>query len=332
MSLLWPSIIAQHKPAIKRSDLFGKDGKTHSLRLGNYAIEYQGRPAILAVVCNPDPTAGTAKNPLTPGIATKSAVVSGLIETTADYPSIIGQSIQIRDVCSQVGLVAKTDATVLVQGETGTGKELVAQAVHFHSDRVQGPLIKVNCAALTETLLESELFGHRKVAFTGAVQDRKGRFKLADGGTVILDEIGCMSLSGQAKLLRVLQEREFEPIGDSRSIKVDVRVIAITNADLIGEVEKGRFREDLFYRLNVFPIRLPPLRERNEDIPLLSWHFLKGYTVSLKKQVEDIDFDAISKLMCYSWPGNIRELENTVEYGVFWKKEGLLEFPACRIR
>ncbi|MGH8475279.1 MAG: sigma-54 interaction domain-containing protein [Methylococcales bacterium] len=304
----------------KSFELIDKSGKSRSLTLTNYVVEYQGREAILAIVCNPLQPVEIRQDHPPSNTGTDNTVDLELIEVAAVYPSIIGQSNQIREVCSQIGLVAKTDATVLVQGETGTGKELVAQAIHFHSDRVPGPLIKVNCAALTETLLESELFGHKKGAFTGAVQDRTGRFKLADGGTIILDEIGCMSLSGQAKLLRVLQEREFEPSGDSRSIQVDVRVIAITNADLVGEIEKGRFREDLFYRLNVFPIRLPPLRERIEDIPLLSRHFLKGYSVSLKKQVEDIDLNAVSKLMCYSWPGNIRELENTIEYGLILEK------------
>jgi transcriptional regulator with GAF, ATPase, and Fis domain len=243
-----------------------------------------------------------------------------LIETTFSFPSIIGQSSQIREVCRLVGLVAQTDATVLIQGESGTGKELVAQAVHFHSHRSKRPLIKVNCAALTETLLESELFGHKKGAFTGAIQDRKGRFKLADGGTIILDEIDSLSLSGQAKLLRVLQEKEFEPVGDSTTVRVNVRVVAITNADLTNAINDGRFREDLYYRLNAFPIRLPPLRERREDVPLLVRHFLQGYSVSLRKQVVDIDFDALSLLTDYPWPGNVRELENTVEYAVILEK------------
>src|SRR5262249_15528654 len=202
-------------------------------------------------------------------------------------------------------LVAQTDATVLIQGESGTGKELVAQAVHFHSRRNNRALIKVNCAALTETLLESELFGHKRGAFTGAIQDRKGRFKLADGGTIILDEVDSLSLSGQAKLLRVLQEEEFEPVGDATTLRVDVRVVAITNADLSGGMKEGRFREDLYYRLNAFPIHLPPLRDRREDIPLLVRHFLHNYSASLRKQIVDIDFNALSLLMDYPWPGNV---------------------------
>jgi transcriptional regulator with PAS, ATPase and Fis domain len=197
---------------------------------------------------------------------------------------------------------------------------LVAQAVHFHSQRTRGALIKVNCAALTETLLESELFGHKKGSFTGAIQDRKGRFKLADRGTIILDEIGSMSLAGQAKLLRVLQEKEFEPVGDSESIKVDVRVIAITNVDLVKAIDHGTFREDLYYRLNAFPIQLPPLRNRKVDVPMLARHFLKEYAVSFKRQISSIDPRAASILMDYSWPGNVRELENAIEYSVILEK------------
>ena len=239
-----------------------------------------------------------------------------LVESGLQFPSIVGQSPQIRKVCSLISLVSKTDTTVLIQGESGTGKELIAQAVHFDSNRARGPLVKVNCAALTETLLESELFGHRKGSFTGAMQDRKGRFKLADGGTIILDEIGSMSLAGQAKLLRVLQEREFEPVGESQTVKVNVRVIAITNGDLIAAIHEGKFREDLYYRLNAFPIYLPPLRERRVDIPLLARHFLKECQAALKKEIEDLDLAAVQMLMDYGWSGNIRELKNAVEYAV----------------
>jgi transcriptional regulator with GAF, ATPase, and Fis domain len=252
-----------------------------------------------------------------------------VIETTFDFPSIVGQGEQIRGVCRLIGLVAQTNATVLIQGESGTGKELVAQAIHFHSCRSGRPLIKVNCAALTETLLESELFGHKKGAFTGAIQDRKGRFKLADGGTIILDEIDSLSLSGQAKLLRVLQEKEFEPVGDSTTLRVDVRIIAITNTDLVKKISAGHFREDLYYRLNAFPIHLPPLRERKVDIPLLARHFLKDCAGSLKKQITDIDPDAISLMMNFSWPGNVRELANTIEYAVILEKGAVLQATSC---
>jgi transcriptional regulator with GAF, ATPase, and Fis domain len=248
-------------------------------------------------------------------------------ETRQDKPespfaiaSIIGQSEQIRAVCQLVRMVAQSDTTVLIQGESGTGKELVAEAIHVHSRRNTGSLIKVNCAALTETLLESELFGHRKGAFTGALQDRKGRFKIADGGTLILDEIDSLSLSGQAKLLRVLQEKEFEPVGDSTTVRVDVRVVAITNTDLTKTIHEGRFREDLYYRLNAFPIRLPALRERKVDIPLLARHFLQSVTASLKKQIIDIDAEASALLVEYAWPGNVRELENAIEYAAILEK------------
>jgi transcriptional regulator with GAF, ATPase, and Fis domain len=239
-----------------------------------------------------------------------------VIETTFDFPSIVGQSEQIHAVCRLIGLVAQTDTTVLIQGESGTGKELVAQAIHFHSHRNNRPLIKVNCAALTETLLESELFGHKKGAFTGAIQDRKGRFKLADGGTMILDEVDSLSLSGQAKLLRVLQEKEFERVGDSTTVHVDVRVIAITNTDLVQAIRAGRFREDLYYRLNAFPIHLPPLRARQVDIALLAHHLLTSYAAALHKPITAIAPEAIALLMDYAWPGNVRELENTIEYAV----------------
>jgi transcriptional regulator with PAS, ATPase and Fis domain len=245
---------------------------------------------------------------------------SHLFETEIDFPCIIGKSEGIRDVCRLIGLVAKTDTTVLVQGESGTGKEIIAQAVHSHSHRARGPVVKVNCAALTETLLESELFGHKKGSFTGAIQDRKGRFKLADGGTIVLDEIGSMSLAGQAKLLRVLQEKEFEAVGDSVTVKVDVRVIAMTNANLVKLIDQGNFREDLYYRLNAFPIQLPPIRERKVDIPLLARHFLREYSRTLKKDVSTIDPRAVSMLMDYPWPGNVRELENAIEYSVILEK------------
>jgi len=207
--------------------------------------------------------------------------------------------------------VALTPATVLIQGESGTGKELVAHAIHTLSPRVDGPFIRVNCAALTETLLESELFGHEKGAFTGAHARKTGRFELADGGTLFLDEIGELSFNVQAKLLRVLQERTFERVGGEKTIKVDVRIIAATNRDLLKEAQEGRFREDLYYRLSVFPISIPPLRDRQEDIPYLANHFLKklrdyGQTKTLSPEV-------LTQLLAYDWPGNVRELENVVE-------------------
>jgi transcriptional regulator with PAS, ATPase and Fis domain len=308
--------------------LVTKHGRSLWPVVSAHTVVYHGRAAVLVIAHDAVPTRALAPSGLASAICpdvekpTEGSVE--VIETTFTFPSIIGQSTHIRNVCRLIGLVAQTDTTVLIQGESGTGKELVGQALHFHSRRMHRPLIKVNCAALTETLLESELFGHKKGAFTGAIQDRKGRFKLADGGTIILDEIDSLSLSGQAKLLRVLQEKEFELVGDSTTVRADVRVITITNTDLTQAVSEGRFREDLYYRLNAFPIRVPPLRERKEDIPLLVHHFLTSYTASLKKQISDIDPEAIALLMGYSWPGNVRELENTIEYAVILEKGPVL--------
>lgn len=241
-----------------------------------------------------------------------------------DFPTIIGQSEKIRDVCRRIGSVAKSEVTVLIQGESGTGKEIVANTIHAHSHRRRGPFVKVNCAALTETLLESELFGHVKGAFTGAIRDRRGRFKQADRGTMLLDEIGSMSLSGQTKLLRVLQERELEPVGSSVTTSVNVRVIASTNVDLAKAIAEGRFREDLYYRLNVFLISLPPLRERKEDIPLLAKHFLQQYSRAMGKEIHAISPEAFALLIEHDWRGNVRELENAVEHAVIVEKDSVI--------
>ena len=224
---------------------------------------------------------------------------------------LVGNSDAMKAVQHLVGRVAPTPATVLIQGESGTGKELVAHAIHTLSLRVDGPFIRVNCAALTETLLESELFGHEKGAFTGAHARKTGRFELADGGTLFLDEIGELSFNVQAKLLRVLQEKTFERVGGEKTIKVDVRIIAATNRDLLKEANNERFREDLYYRLSVFPISVPPLRERREDIPFLVEHFLQklGPYARSKTLAEGV----LAQLMAYTWPGNVRELENVVE-------------------
>jgi len=222
----------------------------------------------------------------------------------------------IQDVIAKAERVAETKSTVLIMGETGTGKELLARAIHDRSAQRNMPLIKVNCAAIPDTLLESELFGHVRGAFTGAATNKKGKFALADGGTIFLDEIGTMSPSLQAKLLRVLQEREFEPLGAERSQRVDVRVIAATNRDIKRLVEDGRFLEDLFYRLNVIPLVLPPLRERREDIPVLVEHFLRKHAHRSGRKIEEIREEALARLNAYDWPGNVRELENTIERAV----------------
>ena len=237
---------------------------------------------------------------------------------------LIGDSPVMQDVYKTVGRVARSDATVLVSGETGTGKELVATVLHRNSTYSAGPLIKVNCAALPETLLESELFGHEKGAFTGAVAQRKGRFELANKGTIFLDEVGEMTLSTQKKLLRVLQEREFERVGGTNSIKVDTRVVAATNKDLPREIDAGNFREDLYYRLNVIAIELPPLRERRSDIPLLVEHFLDKHRYGRGSAPARISQEAMSRLLGHDWPGNVRELENTVERAVIMARGGVI--------
>jgi transcriptional regulator with GAF, ATPase, and Fis domain len=230
-----------------------------------------------------------------------------------EFDRIIGSSGALEKVLGIVRKVAKANTTVLVRGETGTGKELIAGAIHHNSHRASRTFIKVNCAALQENLLESELFGHEKGAFTGADKQRIGRFEQADGGTLFLDEIGDMSANTQAKILRVLQEHEFERLGGTRTIKVDVRLIAATNRDLPGMVTAGTFREDLYYRLNVVTIDMPPLRERKEDIQALAGFFIRRFSGELKKKVEGLEPDALKLLMRYNWPGNIRELENAIE-------------------
>lgn len=237
---------------------------------------------------------------------------------------LVGVSEPMQQVLEFVQKVADSDSTVMIQGESGTGKELVARMLHFNSQRRDRPLVPVNCGAIPENLLESELFGHEKGAFTGATHARMGRFELAHGGTIFLDEIGEMSLPLQVKLLRVLQEREFERVGGNRTIHVDVRIIAATNQDLEAMVEERRFRQDLFYRLNVIPIVIPPLRERRTDIPLLIDHFLNRFNQSKHTQVVGLDDEALRLLTEYDWPGNIRELENMMERLVVLKKQGIL--------
>jgi PAS domain S-box-containing protein len=229
---------------------------------------------------------------------------------------ILGQSKALRSVLEEVQQVAATDATVLIHGETGTGKELFARAIHGGSRRRAEPMITVNCAAIPAQLIESEFFGHEKGAFTGATSKREGRFALADRGTIFLDEIGELPLDLQAKLLRVLQEGTFEPVGSGRTQKVDVRVVAATNRDLRRDASEGKFREDLFYRLNVFPIQLPPLRERPEDIPLLAGAFARRFAQRLGKPVAPLTPECCARLKAYAWPGNVRELENVIERAV----------------
>jgi formate hydrogenlyase transcriptional activator len=232
------------------------------------------------------------------------------------FEGIVGSSKALRGVLDHIRTVAPTDSTVLIEGETGTGKELIAQAIHTHSRRHQRPFVKLNCAAIPLGLLESELFGHEKGAFTGAVAQKMGRFEAANGGTLFLDEIGDIPLELQAKLLRVLQEQEFERLGSTHTHRVNVRVVAATNQDLQGLVAEKLFRMDLYYRLNVFPIALPPLRHRLEDIPTLVAHFVHRYAASMSKQIEKMTSDGMEALLRYPWPGNIRELQNFIERAV----------------
>ena len=233
-----------------------------------------------------------------------------------NHYGLVGRSRLMQEVIARAELVAQTKSTVLITGETGTGKEMVARLIHHRSAQRDMPLIKVNCAAIPETLLESELFGHVRGAFTGATMTKRGKFALADGGSIFLDEIGTLSVSVQAKLLRVLQEREFEPLGAERTQKVDVRVIAATNRDLKQMVGEGKFQEDLFYRLNVIPIDIPPLRNRRDDIPVLVEHFVEKHRQRTGKRVDRIEDDVVQALQRYDWPGNVRELENTIERAV----------------
>jgi DNA-binding NtrC family response regulator len=232
------------------------------------------------------------------------------------FENIIGRSPPMQKVFELISHVAETDATVLIQGETGTGKELVAKAIHYNSTRRNQAYVGVNCAALAETLLESELFGHEKGAFTGAIKQKVGRFTLAHRGTLFLDEIGDIPLPTQAKLLRVLQERRFERVGGTETLQVDIRLISATNRDLTEAIRESRFREDLYYRLNVVPITLPALRERREDVPLLASHFVRHYAQEMGKSVEGVEASALDTLLRYHWPGNVRELENMIERAV----------------
>jgi len=245
--------------------------------------------------------------------------------TRFDRGNLIGRSAAMTKLLETVALVAPSEATVLIDGESGTGKEMIAGAIHFNSPRKNSPFVKINCAAITETLLESELFGHEKGSFTGADRRKEGKFRQAEGGSIFLDEVSEMSLSMQVKLLRVLQEREITRVGGEEVMKVDVRVIAATNRDLIKDMESGRFREDLYYRLNVVTLHVPPLRERPEDIPLLAQHFLGTFSQKNRKNIHGFTPQAMDRLLKYGWPGNVRELMNAVERGVVLSRSEYLD-------
>jgi two-component system response regulator AtoC len=243
------------------------------------------------------------------------------LEDRYRFENIIAKSSKMQRVIEVIKVIAKSNATILITGESGTGKELVARAIHAQSDRMSKPFVAVSCAALPESLLESELFGHEKGSFTGAYAQKKGKFEFANGGTLFLDEIGEMSANIQVHLLRVLEEREFTRVGGNEPIKVDVRVISATNKDLRKAIEKREFREDLYYRLNVVNIELPPLRERKEDIPLLAEHFLHKFAVENRKEVTEFSPEVIESLLSYDWPGNIRELENSIERAIILSRD-----------
>ncbi len=249
-------------------------------------------------------------------LAAENAYLQEEIRSEHNFQEIVGNSQPLRHVLSQVTQVASTDATVLIYGETGTGKELIARAIHARSERRGRPLVKVNCGAISAGLVESELFGHVKGAFTGAIQRRTGRFELANGGTLFLDEVSELPLDTQVKLLRVLQEGEFEPLGSSHSVRVDVRIITACNVDLAGAVAAGKFRSDLFYRLNVFPVKVPPLRERGSDVRELALFFVTSFARKFGKRIESVSEETLKRLSDYAWPGNIRELQNIIERAV----------------
>lgn len=250
--------------------------------------------------------------------------LEGLLQERYDFENIVAKSQKMQRVLEQISRIANTDSTVYIYGESGTGKELITRAIHLASERKDKHFVAINCAAIPETLLESELFGYEKGAFTGATRNSKGLFAHAGGGTIFLDEIGDMPLLTQAKLLRVLQERQFYPVGSQKPVEIDVRVIVATNKNLEAEVKNGSFRKDLFYRIHVIPIYLPSLRERKEDIPLLVDHFLKIFSRQMKKKLKGLTPMAMQKLMLYDWPGNVRELENTIEYAVAMTQQDVI--------
>ena len=297
-----------------------------------------GRPLWVRWWCRPEPTGKYTRSMFMDitdqvrmeqekaRLEAQNAYLLDEIRTEQSFGDIIGRSSGLRRVMQQVQLVAPTDATVLITGESGTGKELVARAIHERSGRRERPLVKLNCSAVPEGLFESEFFGHVKGAFTGALKDKPGRFELADGGTLFLDEIGEVPLSMQAKLLRVLQEQELERVGDTRTRKVNVRIIAASNRDLKKEVDEGRFRQDLFYRLSVFPIEVPPLRERREDIGPLVAHFVRHSARRMNRSEPQISRATLNQLAVYRWPGNVRELQNSIERAVILWQEGPLTF------
>ena len=312
MSERWPDV-----PVIMTTAFAGVDTAVEAMKLGAY--NYISKPFNNAEIIVNVKRALEIKS-LTQEVENLRKVV----HTRFSMNNMIGKSAPMQEVFKSIGRVAPTNTTVLIEGENGTGKELVAKAIHYNSSRSQGPMVNLNCAAIPEGLLESELFGHEKGSFTGAVTRQKGKFEMAAGGTIFLDEISEMSPSLQAKLLRVLQDHEFQRVGGAQLILADVRVIAASNRDLVEAIKDGCFREDLYYRLNVVEIRIPPLRDRREDIPLLVDHFITRCNKETGKQVQQVSKGARARLDAYAWPGNVRELENAVERAVVMGQGGVI--------
>jgi PAS domain S-box-containing protein len=334
-SLLAPTDLAHQRVDDAFRDL--KQGKAHGQIEFELRRKDNGAPVWVQFWSKPDPdgkftrtmiidiTARVLAEQEQARLQQQNRYLQEEIQSEYNFEEIVGASPSLRAALASARQVAPTDATVLILGETGTGKELMARAVHAISRRRGKPLIKLNCAAIPTGLIESELFGHEKGAFTGALEKRIGRFALADGGTIFLDEIGDIPPEVQVRLLRVLQEQEFEPVGSSKTMKVDVRVIAATNRDLARAVADGTFRSDLYYRLNVFPLTVPALRERRDDVPMLAQHFLTKYAARVGKSLHGIAPDTLARLKDYGWPGNIRELENVIERAVILSPGPVLE-------
>jgi formate hydrogenlyase transcriptional activator len=325
---------ACHLPLVTRNRVLGTL-TLGSMREGAFSsddIAFLGQVASQIAIAVDNALAYRQISGLKDRLAQEKLYLEDEIRSELNFEEIVGKSEALRRVLKQVETVAPTDSTVLIYGETGTGKELIARAVHNLSSRKSNAFVKLNCAAIPTGLLESELFGHEKGAFTGAIAQRVGRFELANRGTVFLDEIGEVPLELQPKLLRVLQEREFERLGSTRTLHTDARLIAATNRDLTAMVDEQRFRSDLYYRLNVFPVRIPPLRERREDIPLLVRHFVQQFSRRIGKQIDTIPSETMSALVRYHWPGNIRELQNIIERAVILSAGMVLEVPIDELR
>jgi formate hydrogenlyase transcriptional activator len=307
-----------HLPLAGRNRMLGilTLGRLEDVPFSNDDLEFLGQVANQVALAIENALAYGQIAELKDRLAQEKVYLEDEIRSELKFEEIIGQSAALRSVLKQIETVAPTDSTVLIYGDTGTGKELVARALHNLSSRGKNAFVKLNCAAIPTGLLESELFGHERGAFTGAISQRIGRFELAHNGTVFLDEIGEIPLELQPKLLRVLQEREFERLGGTKTIRSDARLIAATNRDLGTMVDEQKFRQDLFYRLNVFPIRVPPLKERTEDIPLLVRHFVQQFSRRMNKHIESIPSETMKALVRYDWPGNIRELQNVIERAV----------------